>query len=238
MPEPVRPAYHLYRWLWGSLDYLFPPDCGGCGKSGSLWCEACQAKVKKIIAPICDICGQPWDFPGLCFRCRNMKPHFSMLRSWAYYAGPVRDAIRRMKYKRNISLGCVFSEPLYDLLESLNWQVDAVVPVPLGVARLQERGYNQAVLIAQPLALRIRKPCLSKGLIRVRETRSQVGLSYAQRLTNVSAAFRGVEKFISGLRVLLVDDVATSSATMNAAALALLNAGSTEVRCLTLARAS
>jgi ComF family protein len=161
-----------------------------------------------------------------------------MLRSWAFYQGPVREAIRRIKYRRDVSLAVVFSEPLNELVSRLNWHVDAIIPVPLGVARLQERGYNQAVLIARPLALRIGKPCLSKGLIRVRETRSQVGLSYYQRQENVAAAFRGVEKFVSNLQVLVIDDVATSSATLNACAQALLNAGSREVRCLTLARAS
>jgi predicted amidophosphoribosyltransferase len=115
----------------------------------------------------------------------------------------------------------MFTGPLYELLNEYDWHIDAVIPVPLGVARLQERGYNQAVLITQPLALRIGKPCLNKGLIRVRET-----------------AFRGVEEIVSGLHVLVVDDVATSSATLNACAGALLEAGSQEVRCLTLARAN
>jgi ComF family protein len=143
-----------------------------------------------------------------------------------------------MKYKRDISLGIVFCDPLFAMVEGLDWQVDAVIPVPLGVARLQERGYNQAVLIARPLALRIGKPFLSKGLIRVRETRSQVGLSYLQRKENVSAAFRGVEKLVSGLSVLVIDDVATSSATLNACAHGLQEAGAQDIRCLTLARAS
>jgi competence protein ComFC len=237
MPEPVRPAYHLYRWMWGSLDYIFPPDCGGCGESGHLWCAPCQLKVKEIIGSICSYCGQPWKTPGLCFRCDKRQPNFSMLRSWALYVGPVREAIQRLKYRRNVSLGFIFTEYLYRLVRENGWRVDAVIPVPLGVARLQERGYNQAVLIAQPLALRIGKPCLKRGLIRVRETRSQVGLSYAERLANVSTAFEGNKNFVSGLHVLVVDDVATSSATLDACALALLQAGAGEVNCVTLARA-
>ena len=237
MPEPVRPAYHLYRWLWGSLDYLFPPICGGCGQSGSIWCKDCQARVRILTSSICTICGQPWDFPGLCFRCKQEKPYFSMLRSWAEYTGPVGGAIKRLKYEREISLGIVFTEPLHELIENYEWQVDALVPVPLGVARLQERGYNQAVLIARPLALRIGKPCLEKGLIRVRETRSQVGLSYFQRQENVAHAFKGIERYVSGLKVLVVDDVATSSSTLNACAQALVEAGAQNVLCLTIARA-
>ncbi len=183
------------------------------------------------------ICGQPWDIPGLCARCEKLKPNFARLRSWAFYEGPVREAIRKLKYHRNMSLGIALCEPLFGLMKQLDWQCDAVVPVPLGVARLQERGYNQAVLIAQPLAFRIGVRCLSKGLIRVRETRSQVGLSYMQRRENVEAAFKGQEEIVSGLDILVVDDVATSSATLNACALALREAGAETVRCLTLARA-
>jgi ComF family protein len=173
----------------------------------------------------------------LCFYCEKEKPNFSYLRSWAIYTGPVREAIRRLKYQRNISLGIVFTDYLHAVVAGNGWQVDCIVPVPLGVARLQERGYNQAVLIARPLSLRIGTPCLTGGLIRVRETRSQVGLSFIQRQKNVERAFQGVEKKISGRRVLLVDDVATSSATMNACAGALLEAGAQDVIGLTIARA-
>jgi predicted amidophosphoribosyltransferase len=81
-----------------------------------------------------------------------------------------------LKYRRNISLGLVLAKPLIDLFFDLEWDVDMIIPVPLGVARLKERGYNQAVLIARPLALRIDVPCETQGLYRVRETRSQVGL--------------------------------------------------------------
>ena len=237
MPKPVRPAYHLYRWMWGSLDYIFPPDCGGCGESGHLWCVSCQQKVKEITDRICNFCGQPWNSPGLCFRCEQRQPNFTMLRSWALYEGPVQEAVQRLKYRRQASLGVIFTEYLYGLVKENAWCVDAVIPVPLGVARLQERGYNQAVLIAQPLALRIGKPCLKRGLTRVRETRSQVGLSYVERLANVSAAFEGNEQVVRGLHVLVVDDVATSSATLDACAFALLQAGASEVNCVTLARA-
>ena len=235
MPQP---AYNLYRWLWGSLDLLFPPTCGGCGQQGSLWCGDCQQKVKFLKSSLCRICGQPWDYPGLCANCARSQPDFKELRSWALYEGPVREAIRNLKYRRNVSLGIVLSQPLYELFIELGWQTDAVVPVPLGVARLKERGYNQATLIAKPLALRIGKPCLIKGLSRVRETRTQVGLSYIQRRENVEGAFQGLEQYVSGLQLLVLDDVATSSATLNSCARALLEAGSKEVKCLTLARAN
>jgi ComF family protein len=150
----------------------------------------------------------------------------------------MREAIRNLKYRRNISLGLVLSQYLYEILSKHDWQIQALIPVPLGLARLRERGYNQAALIAQPLALRIGKPCLKNGLIRVRETRSQVGLTYIQRQINVENAFKGQPTIVSGLNLLVVDDVATSTATLNSCAQALLEAGANDVKCLTLARAA
>jgi len=172
----------------------------------------------------------------LCANCDRSKPDFKELRSWALYEGPVREAILNLKYRRNMSLGIVLSQPLYELFLELGWKIDAVIPVPLGVARLKERGYNQATLIAKPLALRIGKPCLIKGLSRVRETRTQVDLSFIQRQENVEGAFKGLEQYVSGLQLLVLDDVATSSATLNSCARALLDVGSKDVKCLTLAR--
>ena len=238
MPVPDRPAYHLYRWLWGSLDLLFPPLCGGCGRRGSNWCTDCDGQVNRIQYPICDICGQPRKVSGLCFHCSDDKPSFTKLRSWALYKGPVREALRNLKYRRNVSLGLVLSNPLVKLFCDLCWDVDMILPVPLGVARLKERGYNQAVLIARPLALNIDIPCETQGLHRVRETRSQVGLTLNQRRDNVRNAFKATKEIVSNRRILVVDDVATSSATLDACASALLEAGAEDVSCLTIARTS
>jgi ComF family protein len=175
--------------------------------------------------------------PGLCPRCRAAPPHFTAVRSWAVFAGPVRQAIHRLKYRRDLSLGETLARPLIGYLQELAWALDLVVPVPLGVARLKERGYNQATLLARPLALGCRLGFRPQALSRVRETRSQVGLSYAQRLENVSGAFQAHPRWVAGQRVLLVDDVATSSATMEACAGALAGAGAACVYGLTLARA-
>jgi ComF family protein len=142
-----------------------------------------------------------------------------------------------MKYRRDLSLGEILARPLVELLEDLDWPVELVVPVPLGVARLRERGYNQATLLARPLALGCGISFRPQALSRVRETRSQVGLSIAQRRENVSGAFQARTGWVSGRNVLVVDDVATSSATLDACASALLSAGAARVYGLTLARA-
>jgi ComF family protein len=173
----------------------------------------------------------------VCKHCKSNPPHFEVVRSWAVFSGPLRQAIHKLKYKRDVSLGIVLSEPLVDLFSRSGWDCDLILPVPLGLARLKERGYNQSDLIARPLALAVGIPYQSNGLIRVRDTRSQVGLTITQRHVNVNGAFQALPEIFSGRRVMVIDDVATSSATLEACAKALKDAGSSKVYGLTLARA-
>jgi competence protein ComFC len=236
MPASGRPAYRIYQWLWSGLDILFPPLCGGCGRRGVRWCPDCQENTAVINPPVCEWCGQALERPGICHTCLVSPPHFTQARSWAVFDGPIRQALHRLKYRRDLSLGETLSRPLIAMLEQAGWQVDIVVPVPLGVARLRERGYNQATLLARPLALGCGYAFRPQALSRVRETRSQVGLSIVQRRENVSGAFQARTGWVSGRNVLMVDDVATSSATLDACASALLSAGAAQVFGLTLAR--
>jgi ComF family protein len=173
----------------------------------------------------------------VCKHCQSRPPHFAAIRSWAVFSGPVRQAIHKLKYKRDVSLGIVLAEPLVGLFTQLGWDCDLILAVPLGLARLKERGYNQSDLLARPLALAVGIPYQSNGLIRVRETRSQVGLTITQRHVNVNGAFQALPEIVSGRRVLVIDDVTTSSATLEACATALMEASSSKVFALTLARA-
>jgi ComF family protein len=123
------------------------------------------------------------------------------------------------------------------LFELQGWDVGIVAPVPLGIARLKERGYNQAALIARPFSLALGLPYAPEALQRRRETHSQVGLSIAERKENVAGAFSARRDVVASRSVLLIDDVATSSATLDACASALRMDGANQVYCLTLARA-
>jgi ComF family protein len=134
-------------------------------------------------------------------------------------------------------LGDALAQPLIAMYRKLNWPVDCVTATPIGVARRAERGYNQATLLALPLALSSGMPYQSKALMKTRETRSQVGLNVTERRENLAGAFLGEPRIVRGKTVLVVDDVATSGATMQACALALLDAGAARVFGLTLARA-
>ena len=241
MPEPelvVRPAYRLYRLAWTSLDWIYPPRCGGCGSIGSRFCDDCLQQIQSIQAPICLICGQSLTAPGLCRNCQQNPPGFTAMRSWALFSGPLRNAIHRLKYKRDVALGDTLAQPLISLWASNGWSVDIVTAVPAGVARRAERGYNQAALLARPIALSHGTPFRLEALRKSRETRSQVGLNALERLRNVENAFEADSGCVQGKRILLVDDIATSGATVIACTQALTQAGAQQVFVLTLARAA
>jgi competence protein ComFC len=229
--------YLAYSWFWKALDWLYPPTCGGCRAAGDRWCAKCQANTNQLAPPLCPICGQQSKSEALCFRCQKKIPQYTAIRSWAIFGGMVRNAIHQLKYRGNLAFGDTLAYHLIELLETLNWHVNLVVPVPLGVARRKERGYNQAALLAYPLALRFKIPYRENALWRIRETQSQVSLSRQERQQNVSDAFEASPKFVSGKTVLVVDDVTTSGATLDACASALLQADASKVYGLTLARA-
>ena len=124
-----------------------------------------------------------------------------------------------------------------DFLHSLQWGVQAVLPVPLGKNRLKERGYNQVALVARPLAYEVGIEYIPQALQKTRETRSQVGLTLTQRHENVHNAYQADSQVVKGRSVLLMDDVATTGSTIAACTKSLLSAGAQEVYVLTIARA-
>jgi len=232
-----RPAYLFYQWVWTGLDWLLPPRCGGCGKLGNRWCFDCQREIVTIDPPFCERCGDSQKANGICARCVAAPPGYTALRSWASFNGPLRNAIHRLKYGRDVALGEVLARPMINYLKQTGWKVDIVVPVPMSLSRRAERGYNQAALLARPIALSFGLEYRSRALRKTRETRSQVGLSLGERQANVRGAFEADRRVVSGKQILVVDDVTTSGATLNACARALRVAGAREIYCLTLARA-
>jgi len=235
MPETL--AYRAYWFLWHWLDWIYPPRCAGCGRVGEHFCEECKEKVAIIGAHVCTICGVPQPQVQVCLNCQESMPYYKTLRSWAIDKGELRIAIHQLKYQRNVALGISLANPIIAQLHELNWPIDIVVPVPLGLARLAERGYNQASLLARPVALHYQLPYQTHVLRRLRETQSQVGLSFTARKDNVMGAFEANRSQVRGKRVLIVDDVTTSGSTMNACAMALCEADAEEVYGFSLARA-
>ncbi len=229
--------YWLIQWMWAGLDWLFPPLCGGCNQAGNRWCPDCQEQVRTIPEPVCRTCGVPIIHPGQCSACKLSPPQYTMLRSWLVFEGPIRNALHKLKYRQNMALGEALAKNLAEYVGTLGWNVDLVVPVPLGKERIKDRGYNQVGLVAMPLALINSWRYRPKALVRTRETRTQVGLSIIERKENVLGAFRGDPALVNEHKVLLMDDVATTGATLSSCAAALMDAGAKEVYALTLARA-
>jgi ComF family protein len=142
-----------------------------------------------------------------------------------------------LKYGRNVALGDALAPYMAEYVKILGWMADLIIPVPLGKQRMKERGYNQVGLWAIPLASLQGWHYSPHLLTRVRETRSQVGLSVDERKENISGAFRADPARVSGKAILLMDDVVTTGATLTACSEALLDAGAEIVYGLTLARA-
>lgn len=230
-----------YRWYkagWEFIDLLIPPQCGGCEKWGERWCQSCQDEIRIINRPVCPICGEPQSesIEKPCARRMFKKPSFISLRSYAIFSGPLQNAIHRLKYKRDLGLGESLSRHLIALFEKLSWETDLITVVPLDEQRMTERGYNQSTLLARPLAWASGTPFSPQAISRIRKTESQVGLTREERRINVAGAFLADSKMVSGRSILIVDDVATTGATMESSSKALLNAGASEVYGLTLAR--
>ena len=230
-------SYRLYQLMWFGLDWIFPPNCGGCETPGTRWCKGCQAAVRPVNTSGCLRCGSLSSDPGFCETCAKTHPRYSQLRSVGIYAGPLKNAIHRLKYKKDIGLGEALAAALTEHYTTLGWEADLVVPIPLSKTSQATRGYNQVALLALPLALQSAIHYRPNALARVVNTRSQVGLSALERKQNLLNAFVAEPHIVRGRRVLLLDDVLTTGSTLNAGALALIEAGAREVFGLTLARA-
>ena len=160
-----------------------------------------------------------------------------MMRSWAVFDSPVQNALHTLKYRRNVGIGDSLAQQLAEFVRSLDWNIDLLIPVPLGKRRLKERGYNQVGLVAQPLAYEVGLQYAPNALWKSRETRSQVGLSISQRKKNVQNVYQANSEIVKRKSVLLMDDVATTGSTIQSCTGTLLSAGAQVVYALTIARA-
>ena len=208
-------------------------------------CPGCLGRVRPLeLLAFCDRCQRPLSLathaPGeaaRCGPCRQDETGFDRLRSFGAYDNELRQMIVLLKYSGVRSL----ARPLGDWLAAVVEQtpgledVEALVPVPLHPRRERLRGYNQATLLACELARWLPRPVKADWLARVKDTPSQTGLTHAQRIENVQGAFSARDK-VDKARILLVDDVCTTGATLNACARTLKRAGAESVQAVTVAR--
>ena len=221
------------------LDFFLPPHCLNCKTLGSWLCQDCIGTIALLPLTVCEHCGEPQTTQTLCPRCLH-HPLQSLdgVRAASYFENnPIRVAIHGLKYQNHRAIASVLSQLLIDAYQRYELKTDVIIPVPLHPARLKERGYNQSTLLAVQMGEFFNLPVNNTTLCRIRQTRPQVGLGIDERKQNVEDAFQCIEGVVSDQNVLLVDDVWTTGATMNACALALKRGGASSVWGLTLARA-
>ena len=226
-----------------ALDLLFPPqalDGAVAPQSTGLSAEA-WSKVAFIAEPLCDGCGAPFEYDvgERCAACLAQPRAFSRARAACLYDDASRDLILKFKHADRTDLSRLFSRWIGRAAADLLAEADAVAPVPLHRARLLHRRYNQAAEIARPLARTHRLAYLPDALVRARRTDSQGGKSGSGRRRNVAGAFAVPDsrrRQVEGRRILLIDDVLTTGATVDACAKALLKAGASAVDVAVVAR--
>jgi ComF family protein len=234
------------------VDVILPQHCYHCGQPiasagrGS-FCDSCWSLIRLITPPYCPCCGEPFRSPiasayspeHRCGACRVHPPPFDHARAVGRYEGPLRQAIHQLKYRGRLQL----AQPLLRLaLEHFDAHFpeavfDLIIPVPLHRERLMQREFNQATVLARGLAGYLHAPVLERLLVRVRSTRPQVELSGEERRENVKHAFAVTHAAaFQDKRVLVVDDVLTTGATLGEIARTLKVAGATQVDVFALAR--
>lgn len=234
------------------LNFLYPPRCAACDgvlpiDATRRVCAPCLAAIEPPRPPLCLVCGAPLYAGGeddRCAHCRAAPPAFDWARAITRYrsgadgSSTVATLLRRHKYGLDQSLGRALAEYL-DAAPALgSGAYDVVIPVPLHRTRLGWRGFNQAALLGAALARRLHCALDVAALARVRPTPPQTARDRAQRIRNVRDAFAVVRPArAAGRRVLLVDDVMTTGATVDECARVLRAAGARRIDVLTLARA-
>ena len=222
------------------LDILFPVRCAGCQRSGHVLCPACIAQIQPLPSPFCKLCGTPLSTYGVCKNCQYHLPKLSGQRAVSLYQEPLRGCIHGLKYDGNIRL----AEPLGLLLAQAyrryDMQADMLIPVPLHSERQQQRGFNHASLLAEVCSANVGVPMNDNILVRHRATVAQVDLHPRERYQNVAGAFAcsssSANSVLNGSRIVIIDDVSTTSATLEACATPLFAAGAKEIWGLVLAR--
>ena len=220
------------------LTLLYPQSCVHCGDSGDLFCSACRQKIAYVAPPLCPLCGYPSPDGCLCRRCRQSGLVLDGIRSVVFFEGPLRQAMHALKYRGLRSIAGPLADLMADYWRRTPLPADVIVPVPLHRQRLRERGYNQAAVLAQAFGHEISLPVRENWLVRTRATATQIDLDAAERKQNVAHAFQcRDDDSIAGRQVLLIDDVCTTGATLDACSQALQQAGAQSVWGFTLARA-
>ncbi len=233
--------------LAACVDLLLPPACLLCGQllptglDAQSFCHACLTAMPPLSPAHCRRCAQP--FPNatsnhLCGTCLKRPPSFSTVHAAGIYQGSIKDAVHQLKYRNQPTL----AEPLGQILAKVittagsSFAPDCIVPVPLHPHRLRQRGYNQALEVARPIARELRVPLETTLLQRNRKTQQQQGLSATERRSNLRNAFVLTSKTVPR-KILLIDDVMTTGETVRECCRTLVAGGVEDVQVAIIGRA-
>lgn len=242
----MRAKGTLGRALRPVLDFVLPPRCAMCHTDVSepqSLCGTCWAQVAFIADPACAACDRPFEYftqeHALCAACVKERPLPGVLKSALVYDEISRPLLMRFKHGDGTSLAPMLAKWMALRGADLLKDADLIIPVPLHWTRLLARRYNQAALLCREIDFLTHVPWDPHILKRVKRTPSQGHLSKVQRLSNVAAAFQVPEHLrpkVKDKRIVLIDDVMTTGATLGACAKALIAAGARQVDGLVLAR--
>ena len=228
------------------FQFFLPPQCPCCekfseeGKQG--FCSNCLSQIRWIEPPFCSICGIPFISREVethpCGACVTHRKYFTIARALGAFEGSLQEAIHRWKYEGKTYLTPFFADWMAEGLNR-HWEpgsLNLLIPVPLHTRRLRERGFNQALLLVRELSRRTGIPYRKSILQKKKSTIPQVNLSGVEREKELRGTFHVIGKEeLSGLSVLLIDDVYTTGATVNECSKVLLRGGAKKVDVLTLA---
>jgi ComF family protein len=222
-----------------AAERLFAQDCLLCGQGSEkeILCRTCAGDLPRLPSPRCPRCALPTALGETCGRCLAHPPHYDRTLAAFRYGFPLDKLIQSFKYGHRLALAAYFGRELARLASSSEEAAlaDLIVPLPLHPIRLRERGFNQALELARPVAAALGLPLDPRACARIRHTPAQAGLPWKKREENIRRAFH-CARDLTGRRILLIDDVMTTGASLNECARTLKRQCAAEISLLIVAR--
>ena len=230
------------------LEILYPYRCPSCKKivhTNYVFCLDCWKKLRFIKKPICNICGDIFQFSinniALCGKCLKEKPIYDKALSCFVYNKTISKAIFEFKFYQKTFLSKFFAKFIIINIKEIIDDIDYIVPIPMNIKRLRWRGFNQSLLLVKSVAKLINKPFISNLIIKTKHTKAQAKLKNKERKVNLNSVFKINKRYLELVKnknILIVDDVITTGTTVNKCSKVLKEAGVNKVYITSIAKTS